>query len=165
MLPAADPLVGGEAVLHEVEGPTGLEDPPDLPQGGGDVGNGAQRPGGQGGVAAVVGEGQRLAVQARPPDGHRRRRQALAGQLPTGVGRFDGGHAADRLRVEGDVEPRAETDLDHLPVEAFADPAAQGLERLHAAGDVDDAGQHVFVVDPHRAFLSAVRSWMADRRP
>jgi len=62
-LPAADPLVGGQPVLDEVQGPAGLEDAPQFTKGGGDVGDGAHRPGGQGGVVAVVREGQRLAVQ------------------------------------------------------------------------------------------------------
>ena len=37
-LPAADRLVGRQAVLEEVQGAAGLEHPPDLAQGGADVG-------------------------------------------------------------------------------------------------------------------------------
>ena len=36
---AADPLIGGQPVLEEVQGPPGLEDPPHLAQGSGDVGD------------------------------------------------------------------------------------------------------------------------------
>src|SRR5580698_1262502 len=57
-LPAADSLIGGQPVLEEVQSSPGLEDPPHFGEGGGDVGDRAQRPRGQGGVIAVVGEGQ-----------------------------------------------------------------------------------------------------------
>ena len=58
VLPAAHSLVRGQPVLEEVQGPTGLEDPSQLAQGADSVGNGAQRPGGQGGVVTVVLERQ-----------------------------------------------------------------------------------------------------------
>jgi len=51
-LPAAHILVGGQPVLQEVQSPSGLEDPPHLAQGGSGVGNGTQRPRGQGGVVS-----------------------------------------------------------------------------------------------------------------
>ena len=73
VLPAPDRLVGGESVLEEVERPARLEHPADLAQGGGDVGNGAQGERGQGGVAAVVGQGERSGRRA--PSGRRGRRR------------------------------------------------------------------------------------------
>src|SRR5450759_3148668 len=46
-LPAAYPFIGGQPVLQKMQGPPRLEDSPQLAQGGGVVGDGAQRPGGQ----------------------------------------------------------------------------------------------------------------------
>ena len=94
VLPAPYRLVGGETVFQEVEGSARLEHPPDFPQGGADVGNGAERERREGGVATAVRQGQRLAVEALPLDRDLRSRQPLAGQLPARVGRLDRGDAA-----------------------------------------------------------------------
>jgi len=64
VLPAADPLVGGQPMLDEVQRSARLEHPPQLGKGGCDVGDRAHRPGGERGIEAVVAEGQRLAIQA-----------------------------------------------------------------------------------------------------
>ena len=127
VLPAAHALVRRQPVLEEVQRPAGLEDAPQLAQRGGDVGDGAQRPGREGGVEAVVGERQRLAVQPGPPHRDARRGDALARQLPADVGRLDGGDLRDGRRVERDVQAGAEADLDDVAREARADPAAQRL--------------------------------------
>src|SRR5580693_8407098 len=123
-LPPTHILVGGQPVLKEVQGPPGLEDPPQLTQCGGDVGDGAQRPGGQCDVVAVVLEGQRLAVQAGSLHQDGGCLQALARQLPAEVRGLDRGDPGDGCRVERYVEARAETDLDHTPRQAPTDPAA-----------------------------------------
>ena len=57
-------LVGGEAVLGEVQRAAGLQHAADLAQGGVDVGDRAHRPGRERGVEAVVRERQRRAVEA-----------------------------------------------------------------------------------------------------
>ena len=62
-LPDPNPLVRRQSMLEKVEGPAGLEDPPHLAQGGRDIGDGAQRPGGQSGVKAVD---RRRATIGRP---------------------------------------------------------------------------------------------------
>jgi hypothetical protein len=47
--------VGGDAVLDEVESATRLDEAADLAEGGVDVGNGTQRPGGENGIGGRVG--------------------------------------------------------------------------------------------------------------
>ena len=114
VLPAAHLLVRGQSVFDEVQRAARLEDPPHLAQRGGGVGDGAQRPGGQRGVVAVVGHGSDCPSRparrpgpatprgAWPPASSRRRR---ARPRRPGDGR----------RVEGDIEPRPEPDLDDRP--------------------------------------------------
>ncbi len=126
----------GARPRRRVQGPPGLEDPAQLAKGGGDVGDGAQRQGGQGGVVAVVREGQRLPVEAGPLDRDAGCRDALVGQFPGQVSGLDRVHPGDRRRVEREVETRAEADLDHDPGQTFADPAAYRFDGLHAASDV-----------------------------
>jgi hypothetical protein len=68
VLPALHALVGHQPVLDEVQGPAGFQHASQLEQCGLDIGDRAQRPGRQRGVAAVVGERQRLAIQSGPLD-------------------------------------------------------------------------------------------------
>ena len=63
--------LGAEAVLEEVKGAAGSQDPADLVQRPGDVGDGAQREGAQRGVDRCVLEGERGAVEADEFDLHR----------------------------------------------------------------------------------------------
>ena len=132
-MPAAHPLVGGQPVLKEVQGPPRPEDPPQLAQGGGHVGDGAQRPRGQGAVEAVVGKWQRLPVQTRPTHLDFRRTEPLAGQSPARVGRLDRGDPGDQRGIEGNVEPRAEADLDDLAGQTLTDPSPQRVQLRAAA--------------------------------
>src|SRR5918999_3443502 len=139
VLPALPPLVGRQPVLDEVQGPAGLEHASQLEQRGLDIGDRAQRPGRQRGVAAVVGEGQRLAIQSGPLDRHIRAREPLAGELPADVRGLDRRNAADSARIEGNVESRPEANLDDPSVEALADPLPLFTGDLHRAYDVHDA--------------------------
>ena len=150
MLPAPDALVGRQPVLDEVQGRSGLEDASHLLQRGRDVGDRAERPRRDRGVEAVVVEGQRLAVEARPLD----RRRATPGRArrpgfqPTSAGST----AATRVtavRVERDVEPRAEADLDDVALEAGADAAPKRVVGLHPARGVDDPWEDVLAVESH----------------
>src|SRR5262245_8124514 len=68
MLPPANPLVRGQAVLDEAQRAARLEHAPNLRQRPLDVGDGAHRPGREGGVEAVVLERKRLPVEARSFD-------------------------------------------------------------------------------------------------
>ena len=146
-LPAAYPLIGGQPVLEEIQGPPRLEDSPQLVQGGGGVGDGAQRPGGQGGVEPVVREGQRLAVQTGPLNEDVCPSATDIGQLPAHVGRLDRGDTGDGSRIEGDIQPRSEADLDNVPGETSADPPAQRFQPLAATRVVEDPREHPIVVD------------------
>jgi len=110
-------------------------------------------PGGQGGVVAVVREGQRLAVQAGPLHRDAGRAQALAGQSPADLGGLDRGDPGDGRRVEGDVEPRPEADLDDVPGQTVAHPAPQRCDGLGAARDVDDPREDSLPIEPHDLLL------------
>jgi hypothetical protein len=141
-------------VLDEVQGRPGLEDAPHLQQRGCDVGDRAERPRRDGGVEAVVFERQRLAVETRPLHRDLRRRHPLRGQAPPDVGRLDRGDAGDGLRVERDVEPRAEAELDDLAFEASTDAASQRVVGLHPACGVDDPREDLLAVESHRSMMS-----------
>jgi len=67
------------------------------------VGDRAEGPGRQRRVAAVVGERQRLAVQAGPVDRDGGRLEPFVGEFPGHLGGVDGSDVADRPRVEGHV--------------------------------------------------------------
>jgi hypothetical protein len=136
-------------VFDEVQGASGLEDAPHLGEGGGHVRDRAQRPSREGGVIAVVREGQGLAIQAGPFDRHAGGLQPFLRELPADVGRLDRGDPLNGLGVERDVEPRAETDLDDIPLEPFADPATQRLGALQPARDVDDPRENLLAVKSH----------------
>jgi hypothetical protein len=89
---------------------------------------------------------------------HPRRHEALLGQLPTDVGRFDRSDPSDISRVERGVESGAETDFDDIPGQTFAHLPPQWLDRLHTARDVDDSREDVLTVkaDCLHAFRRAV---------
>jgi hypothetical protein len=103
---------------------TGLEDPPHLAQGGRGIGDCAQRPGGQSGVKAAMGEWQRLVVQAEAMHRPKRRFETFVGQPPAEVRGLNRSDALNFRRVGGDVEPGADPDFDDISREALADPAA-----------------------------------------
>jgi hypothetical protein len=124
MLPAAHPLVRGEAVLDEVQRAARLEDAAYLRQRGCDLRDRAERPGTQGGVEAVVLEWQRLAVQAGPLHADVGHSQAFLGQLPANVRGLDCCDPRHRVGVERNVEPGAEAELDDLTAEPGAHSAA-----------------------------------------
>src|SRR5262245_54828549 len=79
MLPPPDPLVRRQAVLDESHRTARLEHAPNLRQCPLDVGDGAHRPGREGGVEAVVLERKRLSVEARSFDRNTRCAQARGG--------------------------------------------------------------------------------------
>ena len=101
-------------------------------------------------------ERQRLPVEAGPLDRDRGGPHPLGRQLPAEVGRLDGRDPRHGARVEGDVEARAEADLDDLAREPGAHPLAQRGRRLHPARDVDDPRQDLVAVDAHRATVSPI---------
>jgi hypothetical protein len=74
----------------------------------------AQRPGGQSGVKAVIGEGQRLAVEAGALHWDARGVEAVGSESPSQVGGFDRGDTRNLRRVKGDVVSRAEPDFDDV---------------------------------------------------
>ena len=148
MLPAADPLVGGQPVFDEVQGPSGLEDAPHLAKGR------RRHPGSctaSRWTARCRSCCPRTAATGRPDrtsaPGCSSRRRRLLGQFPADVGGLDRGDARDGRRIERDVEPRAEADLDDLPLEPVADAAAQRLGALEPARDVDDPREDVLAVN------------------
>ena len=71
VLPAADGGVGGPAVLEEQQAAVRAENAADLAQGGIEVGNGAQRPGGDHGVHAAGVEGNALGASGEQFYGER----------------------------------------------------------------------------------------------
>ena len=112
VLEGRHPGVRGQAVLEEVEATAGPEHPADLGQRRLHVGDRAQGERAQRGVAAGVVEGERLPVEADLL--HRDRRGTdPAGRHPEGRRRrLHGQDPLDPVRVVGDVEARAEPDLD-----------------------------------------------------
>jgi hypothetical protein len=87
VLPAPHRLVGRQSVLDEVKGPAGLEHATQLEQCGLDVGDRAQRPGRQRGVATVVGQWEGLTIESGTLHRDVRGREALRGELqPTSAG-------------------------------------------------------------------------------
>ena len=103
-------------MLEEVEDAAGAQDPGDLGECPVDVGDGAQRPGGEDVVDAGAIEGQVLAVETDVVDRHGALGDTAGSELAAHGRRVDGAHARDSRRVVGDVEATAEADLQHLPV-------------------------------------------------
>ena len=93
--------------------------------------------------------GQRLTVESGSGDRHARRLEPFAGQLPTGIGRFDRGDARHGVRIERDVESRAEADLDDLAAQPLAGTPPHRCDGLHPAAGVQDVRQDSFAVDAH----------------
>ena len=124
MLPAAHSLVRGQAVLDEVQGPSGFEHAPQLGKRGCEIRDRAHRPSGQRGVEAVVLEWERLSVESSSLHRDARRPQAFLGELPADVGRLDRGNPGDSVGIKRDVEPRAEADLNDIALETPRRPAA-----------------------------------------
>src|SRR5829696_2348611 len=132
VLQALDLLVRGESVFDEAQEAARLENATELGKRRLDVRDRAHRPGGERAVEAVVGERQRLAVEPRSLDRHGRRPQPLRGELPAEVCGLDRRNPADARRVEGHVVSRAESDLDDVALEPFANPRPQRGRALQA---------------------------------
>ena len=87
-------LLGGEAVLEEVQGAAGTQHAPDLGEGAVDVGDRAQRERREDGVGARVREAEPLAVEVAADDGDGAAGAAVGSELPRDVGGLDGDDAA-----------------------------------------------------------------------
>ena len=122
------------------------------------VGDRAEGPCGQRRVAAVVGERQRLAVQAGPVDRDGGRLEPFVGESPGHLGRVDGGDVADRPRVERHVQSGSEADLEDVSGQAGADAAAMRFGVPVAAHDVDHPGEDLPAVEPHPVLGGGVGS-------
>src|SRR6476661_6310622 len=130
VLPAPHPLVGGEAVLEEVQATARPEHPPHLGERSREVGDGAQGQRGQHRVGARVLEAERLAVEVAPDDGDEAAGAAVGAEVPCHVRRLDGDDAGDLPRVEAEVGPAAEAELDDLALQPLAGPDPQRADPL-----------------------------------
>jgi hypothetical protein len=153
VLPAAYGLVGGEAVLDEVEGPARFEDAAELAQGGDRVRDGAQGPGGQRAVEGVVLEGQGLTVETGAAYRELGRDHAVRGEPPGDLGRLDRGHRCHGRGVVGKVVTRSEPDLDNLAVQPFAGAPPERIDHPGTAGEVDEPGYYAIGVEAHLRML------------
>ena len=70
-----------------------------------------------------------------------RRREPLAGQLPTGIGWFDRGDTRHGVRIERDVESRTEADLDDVAAQALAGTLPLAPEPKRPADDKTPSSQ------------------------
>lgn len=123
--------------------------PPQLAQRGGHVGDGTQRPGAQRDVVTAVRERERLAVQVGPLYQDRGRGNTSGGQLPgrvRGLYRRDAGYG---WRMESNVQPGTEADLDNVTGEPAAHPPPQRLECPDHARRVKDTRKKLIPVQSH----------------
>jgi 8-oxo-dGTP diphosphatase len=148
-LPGNHTRIGGDAVLEEVQSPSGSQDSVELAQHGRRDGDSAQRERQERPVAGAVCEWQRLTVTCHALDGDPARRDAPAREPLSHGCRLDGEHHFDFGRIVLDVEPRPEADLDDTPEEALRDVGPPRSDHGHRTGPVDQAGQDLCSVEAH----------------
>jgi hypothetical protein len=108
------------------------------------IGDGAQRVGADHRFEDVVRQRQALGADADEFHRNARRAAALHRQMVHGERRLDADELAHPAGVvEGQVEPGAEADLQHAPPRLGDHLHALLAHRLHAAGEIDQPGQHV----------------------
>ena len=149
VLPPRDAGIGAQAVLEEVELPTGPQDPSHFSEGPGRVGDGAEGESGEGGVDGLVGERDVLTVETDELHWHGGRCDALRRQRTSDRRRIDGEDLLDLVGVHRHVEARAEPDLEHDAAETRdgASPVAANL--FVAQHDVGQPGYHLLAPCAH----------------
>src|SRR5258708_5400827 len=110
------------------------------------MGDGAQRPGRQDVVDALVLQRQVLAIETDVLDGQGTRRESLRRQRASHRGGLHCPYPGDRRRVMRDVAARAEADLEDISLELRRDVLSHLVEIGPAEGHVDEAGQELRTV-------------------
>ncbi len=144
-----DLLVRSKAVLEEVEPPAGPEDASDLSQCLRGLRDGAEGKGAEHAVATGVGQRNGLAVETDPFDRDPRLPDAGSSHPEHGGRGLDRQYPVDIGGVVGQVEARAEPDLDDgagQPVRGFRAFGAQGLA---ATGDGHQTRDDLLAVEGH----------------
>src|SRR6478609_10886662 len=150
-LPALHVRLGGEAVLEEVQGAAGTQHASDLAECPVDVGDRAQGERREDGVGALVRETEPLAVEVAADDGDGAACAAVGAELPGDIGGLDRDDAGDLRRVEADVVPAAEAELDDLAAQALAGASAEVTELLVLAAERDEPRRDLGGPDSHRS--------------
>ncbi len=149
LLPARHAWLGGATVLEQVQAPPGPQDPGDLAQGAAGVGDGAQREGAEGGITRGVGQLDGLTVESDMEHRDGGGSDAVLGNPPSRGGRLDGEDLGDLIGVVGDVEARAEADLEDPTGESLHRCLAESLDALGTARELDEPRDDVIAVEAH----------------
>ncbi len=149
VLPAGDAGLGAQPVLEEVELAARAQDPAQLVQRGVDVGDGAEGERAECGVDRCVGQRDRLAVEPDELDLDRRRGDPVRSTRPADGRRLDREHPLDLRRIDGDVQPGAEADLDDGAAQAGRDLGAMAADLTVVERDIGQPRDDVIVPESH----------------